>query len=170
MIIIQNKNCSSCNRGYKISLYPLEPKRSNGTAFKKYENGRGCYSFDLCYQCYRIRLNKLRDPNNQKRYEKTLKGYLVRMYRNMLSRVTGVQKKKKHLYFGLNILPKNEFYKIALSDKNFLKLFKRYKKSNWKQGLAPSVDRINPDLGYTRENIRFVTHSENSKNVRRIKK
>jgi hypothetical protein len=33
-----------------------------------------------------------------KKYEKTPKGYLMRTYRNMKSRVLGIQHKKAHIY------------------------------------------------------------------------
>src|SRR5437868_1147795 len=49
------------------------------------------------------------------KYEKTPKGFLMRLYRNMQSRVTGVQKKKYHLYEGKELLPRAEFYDWALN-------------------------------------------------------
>jgi hypothetical protein len=102
-----------------------------------------------------------------KRYEKTPKGYLMRKYRNMQSRVTGVQWKKSHLYGGLELLSRDDFYKWAFKDDVFLKMFEEYNISGYDRRLAPSVDRINPDLGYTIENMRWLTHSENSKQTRR---
>ena len=44
-----------------------------------------------------------------KKYEKTEKGFLVRTYRNMLSRVSGVTKNKNHLYFSPAIICKITF-------------------------------------------------------------
>ena len=68
-------------------------------------SGRG-----FCPKCYRrlpdvkARANaKLRERRRltncavDKKYEKTKKGFLMRLYRNMQSRVQGVQKKKHHL-------------------------------------------------------------------------
>jgi len=37
------------------------------------------------------------------KYEKTKNGFLMRVYRNMRSRIAGVQKEKFHLYAGKNI-------------------------------------------------------------------
>ncbi len=60
------------------------------------------------------RIRRKKDGNkNTKKYEKTHKGFLMRLYRNMQSRVTGVQKLKYHLYEGLTILPRKEFYEWA---------------------------------------------------------
>lgn len=96
------------------------------------------------------------------RYEKTKHGYVMRQYRNMLSRVRGIQKAKAHLYLGKEIMPKHEYYKMALSCNVFNRLFAAYKAGGWKLALAPTPDRIDPFGGYVRGNIRFLTQSENS--------
>lgn len=102
-----------------------------------------------------------------KRYEKTAKGYLMRAYRNMKSRVTGVQKHRAHLYKGLPILDKNDFYEWAMKDLSFMSLFLAWTASGYDRKISPSIDRIDPTKGYLKENIRWVTHSQNSKNTRR---
>lgn len=102
------------------------------------------------------------------KYEKTPKGYLVRTYRNMLSRVKGIVKSKAHLYEGLEILDKNEFYEWSLNS-NFPELLEVYKESGYDLKLAPSIDRKDPLIGYTRDNIRWITFSENSSNTRHNK-
>lgn len=98
-----------------------------------------------------------------KGYEKTERGFLMRLYRNMKSRITGVQKTKHHLYKDKYLLPKEDFYKWAESDKVFHKLFRDYENSNYERKLAPSVDRIDPNIGYRLSNMEFVTMSENSR-------
>jgi hypothetical protein len=102
-----------------------------------------------------------------KKYEKTPKGFLVRLYRNMQSRVTGVQKLKQHLYLGKSLLNRDDFYAWADSSLEFKKLFAEWELSNYTRTLTPSVDRIDSDLGYSLENMRWVTFSENCRNVRR---
>lgn len=107
-----------------------------------------------------------RDKTNNsitKRYEKTKGGFLMRMYRNMKSRINGIQKKKSHLYKGKELINKDEFYLLAKSNVEFNKLFEEWELSNYNRKLTPSADRINPKLGYTIDNIRFITHSENSR-------
>ena len=98
---------------------------------------------------------------NTKKYEKTKKGFLVRCYRNMLSRVTGVTKNKNHLYLGKEILDKELFYKFSLSNNNFNLLFKEWENSEYERRLTPSIDRINTDLGYSIDNVQWITFSEN---------
>lgn len=98
-----------------------------------------------------------------KSYEKTEDGFLMRVYRNMLSRVTGVQKQKYHLYKGKSILSKEDFYAWAKGSYMFKLLFIVYKHSGHQRKLAPSVDRIDSSLGYELDNIEWVTMSENSR-------
>lgn len=97
------------------------------------------------------------------KYERTPRGHLMRTYRNMLSRVTGVQKKKLHLYFGLNILDKDEFYEWSLNDPEYMNLWKVWAMSGYDRKLTPSIDRIDPTEGYELWNMRWLTHSENSR-------
>lgn len=114
-----------------------------------------------------------REKNNNsitKKYEKTKGGFLMRMYRNMKSRVNGIQSKKAHLYLGKELMDKYEFYELAKSSKEFDILFNNWELNNYNRKLTPSVDRINPEIGYIKSNIRFITHSENSKNTSRNKK
>ncbi len=118
-------------------------------------------SFDrLAYQReYRKRTNNI----YTKRYEKTLSGFLMRLYRNMQSRITGIQSKKHHLYSGKSLLPRESFYSWAKEHPVFLSLWAVYEQAGYEQKLAPSVDRRDSSLGYELENMEWVTHSENSR-------
>ena len=100
---------------------------------------------------------------NCNKYEKTKRGFLMRVYRNMLSRVNGTQKKKAHLYQGLAIIEKDLFYTWAFNDSEFHRLFDYWEIIHHKRTHTPSIDRINPLKGYALENMRWLTHSENSR-------
>lgn len=106
---------------------------------------------------------KLNGNCHTKKYEKTPKGFLMRLYRNMESRVSGIQKLKHHLYAGKSLLSREDFYKWAISDESFNSLFKLYEESGYVQKIAPSVDRIDSSKGYELSNMEFITHSENSR-------
>lgn len=97
-----------------------------------------------------------------KLYEKTPKGFLMRTYRNMQSRVTGVQRKKAHLYLGLPILSRQDFYAWARSSHEFWRLYQQWVKSGYDRRLSPSINRINTDEGYIVSNMEWLTHSVNS--------
>lgn len=114
----------------------------------------------LEYQrAYRIR------TNNQctAKYEKTPNGFIMRMYRNMQSRVTGVQYKKAHLYLGKELINRQLFYDWALLSKEFWKLYTVWVSSGFNRKLTPTVDRVDSSLGYKLDNMEWVTHSENSR-------
>jgi len=98
---------------------------------------------------------------SSKKYEKTKKGFLMRAYRNMLSRVRGIQRPYGN-HHGLEILDKQEFYDWALNNEDFHNLFKDWEISKYDRKLTPSVDRIDPRFGYYKLNMQFITHSENS--------
>lgn len=97
------------------------------------------------------------------KYEKTKNGFLMRAYRNMLSRVTGVQRLKAHLYRGLSILPKQDFYIWANADEDFHTLFNIWETSGYDRKLCPSINRIDSSKGYELTNMEWITHSENSR-------
>ena len=98
----------------------------------------------------------------QRAYAKSLKGRLVRCYNHMSQRVKGTCK-EYHKYKGLSILDKQDFYDWAISDKNYNKLHSDWVLSNYKLSKCPSIDRIDSLKGYDIDNIRFLTHSENSR-------
>ncbi len=109
----------------------------------------------------------MKSPEAHKRaclkYEKTKPGFLMRLYRNMKSRITGVQCKKHHLYVGKPLLPKECFYAWALASTEFHQLFATYEASGFDRKLAPSVDRKLSAHGYEVGNMEWVTHQENSR-------
>ena len=96
-----------------------------------------------------------------KRYERTKKGKLVRIYRNMLSRVKGIQKKNIHIYEGLPIVEKEVFYKWALNNKDYNLLYDKWVELNYDRMDAPSIDRINSKKGYVLDNMRWITFRQN---------
>jgi len=97
------------------------------------------------------------------KYERTKGGKLMRIYRNMRSRVEGVQWMKAHLYAGKELLPKGDFYVWALASPEFHRLYREWAESSYERKLAPSVDRVDSARGYCLDNMQWVTHSENSR-------
>ena len=97
------------------------------------------------------------------RYEKTPKGKLMRIYRNMKSRIDGIQWQKAHLYAGKELLSRDEFYDWAIGNPDFTELYNAWVASGYDRKLAPSVDRIDSSVGYRIDNMEWVTHSENSR-------
>ncbi len=98
-----------------------------------------------------------------KKYERTPNGFLMRKYRNMKSRIEGVQKAKHHLYVGKDLLSKEDFYNWSKGDPEFWRRFKIWEVSGYQRKLSPSVDRIDSKKGYLIGNMEWVDHSENSR-------
>jgi len=111
----------------------------------------------------RQRIYRAKNKNRASiKYESTVKGFLMRMYRNMKSRIDGVQKHNAHLYEGKCLMPKNVFYEWASAHPDFQELWKKYVESGYDRNLAPSPDRINTDDGYHTGNLRFITALDNA--------
>lgn len=98
-----------------------------------------------------------------KKYEKTINGFLMRLYRNMESRVSGVQRGKAHLYRDRKLIDRDSFYWWAWSSPEFYRLFGEYRESGFSRKLAPSVDRVDSAEGYELFNMEWITMSENSR-------
>lgn len=149
------KNCNKCKEDKELEDF--HRKESNNDGLDTY-----------CKVCANAIVRERRKKNENSstlKYEKTLKGKLVRTYRNMLSRVKGVLKKKSHLYFGLEILDKEAFYQWSLNDADYNQLFTTWVESDYKLKLSPSIDRKDPSKGYVLDNMRWVTFEFNSLNT-----
>ena len=113
----------------------------------------------LAYQRNRRKQNGNADT---KKYEKTKQGFLMRLYRNMSSRVLGIQKQKQHLYQNKSLLSREAFYSWANNSDIFHSMFQVWENSGYDRKLCPTVDRKDSSKGYEEENMRWLTHSENS--------
>lgn len=160
--IVADRKCNCCGE-----MKPLE-------SFKKHPDcreGRSprCMKCDQAY----MRVYRARSGNSAtRRYEKTRRGFLMRLYRNMQSRVTGVQKEKFHLYEGKSLaVTRDQFYEWGFTSGEFHALFDAWEVSGYARSYTPSVDRINSSRGYEFDNMEWVTHSENSRrgNASRIR-
>ena len=105
------------------------------------------------------RMEERKEAN--RRYWKTPKGKVMMTFNNMSRRVRGYV--KPHLYKGLDIMPREEFYSWSLGNIDFDRLFVAWEASGHERKLSPSVDRVDNSKGYTIGNIRWITHSENSR-------
>lgn len=92
----------------------------------------------------------------------TPQGFARVLYQNMLARVRGQARNGKR-YAGLPILPRDEFMAVALSSPEFLRLHSAWIACGRQRLMAPSVDRIDSDSGYLRDNIQFVSWEQNKR-------
>lgn len=105
------------------------------------------------------------------KYERTTKqGFLMRAYRNMRSRVLGIQWRKHHLYAGKDILERDDFYFWSLNSPAFNRLWDEWQAGGRQRREAPSVDRMDSDYGYELWNMRWVPFHVNCANIKTRKK
>ena len=127
-------------------------------------NGKAHQPCKICFNAEQ-RVYRAQSGNAvTKRYEKTRRGFLMRLYRNMQSRITGVQKEKFHLYAGKPLtVTRDQFYEWAFTSGEFHALFDAWEVSGYARQYTPSVDRVDSSRGYELDNMEWVTHSENSR-------
>lgn len=97
-----------------------------------------------------------KDYNNEyrRRYRKTPTGYLNNLYH-------GMNERNKANGFGKLPFTAKEFSDKYSKHYDYLKLFEEYKNKDFKKDYAPSIDRINPKLGYFYENMQFISWKDN---------
>ncbi len=116
----------------------------------------------MAYKKYLTKEDKLKAlSRNNRKYYKTKKGKLMITYNNMNRRVRGYV--KPHLYKGLELLSRESFYKFSNESVEFNSLYDNWVNSGYDRKLSPSIDRRITSKGYTLDNMRWITHSENSK-------
>jgi SPX domain protein involved in polyphosphate accumulation len=88
--------------------------------------------------------------------------YLGTCYSEIKRRCTHETYGKRNYKKGMKFCTKKEFFDKFLNDKNFLKQYKIWQESEFKRGLAPSIDRINSNGDYLINNLRFISNIENA--------
>ncbi len=109
------------------------------------------------------RNNKEKTNAKNKKWRRTKSGFLQMKYHHMKGRVEGRSGRTSHLYKGLYLLDKEEFISKSLSDSSFNKLYASWVASGYSRRLVPSPDRIDSIKGYSWDNIKWVTWSENAR-------
>lgn len=87
--------------------------------------------------------------------------YVSTRYTEVKQRCTNPNNKRADYYGGKEFCSREEFESWALACPSLPVLYKQWQESNFDNKFAPSVDRINPEGGYTLGNMRWVTHSDN---------
>ena len=92
------------------------------------------------------------DSCSSKGYSRTFHGMITIMHKSI---------RQRGKIFDRYILPKSTFIKIAENSVDLKELYKVWVKNNFDKSLSPSVDRRNNLLGYTENNIQFITITDN---------
>lgn len=104
---------------------------------------------------------RTKNPKKSSIYRKTFHGYYCEVYGRIRKRVAGGDER----YVGLQIMSPSDwdiFLDTTLLDRQIL--WRAWVKSGYKLRMAPSIDRINSQWGYTLGNCRWLPQWENSSN------
>ena len=155
-----NKNHREHRREY-LAKYREEHREYFRKSNKKYYKGNR----EKISKATKIRYeaNKVVYRARGRAYHRTINGFLMNKYKGMQYRVAGKLKGKFHLYYGLDLLDRDQFIEWSKNDKDFKKLFIQWEYSNYDMKFTPSPDRLNSNKGYTINNMEWTTHAENSR-------
>lgn len=101
-----------------------------------------------CWHKYKTRYNK--------------RFFLRQKYAQVKQRCTNKKRLDHKRYHDKLDIEIEDFYNRFIKDEQFNRLYIDWQESNYEYCKCPSVDRINPKLGYSIDNIQFITHSQNS--------
>jgi len=131
-----------------IKFCPQCKKNKVDSEFNKDKNKKDRLNYE-CRNCSRIRKNN---------WNKTIDGLISSMYNSQINSY----KTRKTRTIGMSALySKEEFKTWITSKKEFIKLFNNWKHSGYKTELKPSVDRMNPNIGYEFTNMELMTWEDN---------
>ncbi len=141
----------------------FRPDKSHKTGHRK-----------ICSDCFNEYRRKRYKNKNSQEYLNSIKKrdyhrkyflfFVRRMYSYMQSRVRG-QGNKSHYghYIGIPLCDRKSFVKYAFRNWSLKVLFCNWQQSGYDKRKYPTPDRINNKLGYTFDNIQFLTLSDNVK-------
>jgi hypothetical protein len=110
----------------------------------------------------RRKKKKYYDCFDKDRYRNNILRLWKHKYRSMFRRIKGMNKHSNLI--GKDLMPWPFFLDWCNSTKkDFIKIHRKWKKSNFERKLAPSIDRIDNTKGYTFGNLQWITQSQNSK-------
>lgn len=95
-------------------------------------------------------------------FHRSFHGKISNTYAGMCRRVRG-KGKSPHLYAGLALPPRDEFVAWSLESRTYKQLYDAWVAADYDFKLSPSIDRKDSSEGYVFPNIRWVTHSQNSR-------
>ena len=149
-IYVEEKKCGGCKVVKSRHAFSANQKMADG----------------LKSQC-----NVCMSEHNKRGYDNSredLRSFVSMKYSSVKKRCTNPNLKGAKYYYGLPLCSKEEFIEFAMESEELKVLFEEWVASaedpkDRVYKLVPSIDRIYPNLGYTLNNMQWITHSENSR-------
>lgn len=92
--------------------------------------------------------------NPTEKFRRTEKGVITNLYQKL-------KKRNNNNGFGDVPFDLKHFYDWSMEDRNFHRLFRIWMLDNYSKASKPSVDRINPLVGYEFDNMQWLSWNEN---------
>lgn len=149
---IRKKICGKCRKlKAPLAFYPSKLLKSRLSCY--------CRDCELNRSKSRANYKKLYDS----KYYKTIKGHLNSIYNAMIRRCNPQNKEKQIYYYGVKVLiPKEKFFAWSINQSDYVQIYKNWKNNKYNRRLSPSIDRIDSDLHYSLDNIRWLTLSNHA--------
>lgn len=152
----QTKRCFKCGVVKPIADFYKHPQMKDGHLNK-------------CKECTRADTQRNYADHidyyhkyDQDRYRKNKDRLLAHIYRGIVNRCNGVQ--RKYSSTGTTPISIAEWKSFCTSTRaEFDKLYDAWEKSGFQRRMAPSIDRIDNNRGYTIDNMQWLSQSDNSR-------
>lgn len=151
------KKCIKCKITKLLTEFYKHPDMPDGTVNKCKE----CNKKENKLNWHSKRKEKLLYDQNRHRY--SIQRIFNHRYAGIGVRCRGVGKICK--VTGMSYLSKQEWNDWCYESYNyekFIEIYKNWVDSGFTHKLSPSIDRINNNLGYTKDNLQWLTQSNNS--------
>lgn len=150
------KKCFKCGLVKAIDEYYKHPQMADGHLGK-------------CKNCTKdnVRTNYSEKRDKYREYDAhrqrhSITRILNHRYSQIRQRVEG-RAIRDYGVRGKGVLTREEWEEWTKSNMDtFNALYSEWKSNGFTRGLTPSIDRVNNDLSYTQDNIRWITLSENA--------
>lgn len=155
------KECFKCNKTKPLDDFYKHPQMADGHVNKCKE----CNKIDVRSN-YSVKREYYREYD-RKRQRLSINRILTHRYNALKARsedsYAHSTKSGRYKVTGMPYLSKRDFMHWASQNMDvFMNIYNNWSKSGFDSKLMPSVDRINPNMGYTKDNIQWLSKSANS--------
>lgn len=154
---MKEKQCFKCNTVKPLTDFYRHPDMPDGRVNK-------------CKECNKKDVRANYSVNKEAKREYDRKRHRFSISRIIDHRYNGLKLRsegrgcRKYKVSGKPYATKEEFlewFNVPQNHRKFMSIYKKWVKSGFENRLSPSIDRIDPDRGYTVDNMQWLTKSDN---------
>lgn len=156
------KKCFRCSKILSFKYFYKHPQMGDGHLNKCKE----CTKSDV-RENYKKNIEYYRGFD-KKRQRQDINRILSHRYNSMRQRVEG-RGIVNYRVGGMEILTKTDWNKWCQENmESFMEIYQAWEESGFNTKLTPSIDRIDPRIGYTYDNIQWLSKSDNCSKYTKI--